>query len=186
LTATSFAAISDSAVSSPRSIASVKDKVCVVSQNTGFAMWYNTENHGFSPITPEEGTGASSVSAESLIFGSDHQLQPCTFDGASVYNIERGASNLERFVDGSTKGMGAPIGLVFGKDASLYLVSATPKVEYKIIDSEGILVDATITSTRPKDVTLKVIQLPAPVPEPNTFALLGAAGAALLAFRRRK
>ena len=181
LSSSAFAELLDTTGAVP-SVTSAKDKICVVSHNTGLAMWYNTDNHGFTPtVAPENGFAAT----EDLVFGKDHQLAATTFDMPSVYSFDRNASEFSRFVSGSTKGLGAPVGYVFGKDRQLYLTSRSPACELELIDAKGILVEATL-SYGVAERTKKQAGTLAAVPEPSSIALFGAAALALATWRRRR
>ncbi|MEI6350546.1 MAG: PEP-CTERM sorting domain-containing protein [Verrucomicrobiota bacterium] len=187
LVGSAYGELLDASAASTPSVSSVKDKVCVVSHNTGLAMWYNTANHGFTPtVAPDAASGFAA--AEDLVFGNDHQLASSNFDSASIYSIDRGNSDFSRFVSEASKGLGAPVGYVFGKDRQLYLTSRSPASELELIDAEGNLLDATLNygiAERQKLQQLMKSDMSA-VPEPSSLALVGVAGLAFAAWRRRR
>jgi len=162
-----------------------KDKICVVSQNTGLAMWYNSDNHGFSVLAG--GKADHEFAPEQLIFGGDHQLALNAFENPSVYSIDLGASPISRFLSKSTKGLGSPIGFVFGKDHKLYLSSRSPQCALRFIDVTGTLLEATLAESRAARHDLKVVGVRiAAIPEPSSVALLGLAGMLLAARKIRR
>src|SRR3954451_6458177 len=86
ITASAFGALLENS-GAAAAASGAKDKICVVSQNTGLAMWYNATNHGFSAAA----TGQSEdgfASTEQLIFGFDHQLASSAFEEPSVYSVD--------------------------------------------------------------------------------------------------
>jgi len=164
-----------------------KDKICVVSHNTGLAMWYNSENHGFSPMLASK--PANEFAPEEMIFGGDHQLALSTFDNPSVFSIDLGASPISRFLSRATKGFGSPIGFVFGRDHKLYLTSTSPQSDLHFNDPTGSLVAATLAHGKAVRTEIKLLAVTrmAAIPEPSSVALLGLAGLVVAArqWRRR-
>ena len=166
-------------------VAGAKDKICVVSQNTGLSMWYSPYNHGFTAAAA--GTEAGFSSVEQLIFGGDHQLTTSAFDDRSVLDIQSDRG-IDRFVSGATVGLGAQVGFVFTKEGELLLASRSPQSELRFIDPTGVLGRATVAHGRAVDRELKVLALTkvAVVPEPSSLALFGVAAAALGIYRRSR
>ena len=161
-----------------------KDKVCVVSQNTGLAMWYNSRNHGFVDFKMA-GRESGFSPAEELVFGADHRLAVDEFDNLSIYASDLGSSPMNQFLAGASIGFGAPTGIVFAKDGQLYLASRSPECSLVLNDLTGALVEATLGMGKSMRHDLKVLNLRLKaVPEPSSLALVGVAGL-LLANRRR-
>ena len=162
-----------------------KDKVCVVSQNTGLAMWYNSRNHGFTALKTGENRDASFASTEELMFGADHQMVLDGFDNPSLYTVELGESPFNKFLAGATVGLGAPSGLIFARNGEVYVASRTPECDILLCDPVGALVEATLAQGNASRTDLKVLALKVnAVPEPSSVLLFGLAGLSLTGFRR--
>ena len=164
-----------------------KDKVCVVSQNTGLAMWYNCQNHGFVDTKAVGSEENGFAPAEELIFGTNHRIAPDAFDNPSVFAADLGESPMNRLLDQATVGFGISSGLIFSRTGELYVASRITDCDYSLNDVSGLLVEAMVSdgNSIPSNVRVLALRVRA-VPEPSSLLLFGLAGVALAGFRRNR
>ena len=187
LTGLSASASSDllTATGSTAPLFASKDKVCVVSQNTGLAMWYNCRNHGFVETNAVAGRDSGFATPEELMFGPGHQISVDVFGSPGMFAADLGESPMNRFLARATSGFGVQTGLLFAKDGSIYLATETPDCDVSMIDLAGLLVDATLSQGTSIPSSVRGLMLKGkPVPEPSSFVLFAFAATALAGSRR--
>jgi hypothetical protein len=161
------------------------DKVCVISRNTGSALWYNPRNHGFVEMNLDR-QAPGFASPEELIFGASHAIALDEMEAASVFNPDLQSSPIQQMTAEATVGIGSSTGLVFHEDGQIYVIAPVSSERITLKDPTGILTKMAMSEARWNRGLVKVLgQNLAVVPEPSSFALV-AAGAALLGARSRR
>jgi len=159
-------------------------KICVVSQNTGLAMWYNLRNHGFVETKAIADRNSGFATPEELLFGFEHQMAPVVFSRPGMIISDLGDSPMNQFLAEATRNVGTPTGLIFTKDGSIYTAAPTPDCDLSFIDPCGLLAEATLNDTNSIPTSVAVILKVKTVPEPSSLALIALACVAAAGSRR--